>query len=87
MKTGEGGRVDPSQEVSNGWRGTGLFDQAEGAVIPPRHVDGLIEQAEGEHDWQMGAAVEFNPDFAICDIDLGRHIDEVAEDLAGLTSL
>src|SRR5215472_16881911 len=63
----------------------GLFDQAEGAVIPPRHVDGFIEQAGGEHDWQMGAPVEFNPDFAIRDIDLGRHIDEVAEDLASLS--
>src|SRR5215472_18744279 len=38
-----------------------------------------------EHDWQMGAAVEFNPDVAIRDIDLGRHVDEVAEDLASLS--
>jgi hypothetical protein len=34
----------------------------------------------------MGAPIEFHPDFVVGDIDLGRHIDEVTEDLAGSTA-
>jgi hypothetical protein len=33
----------------------------------------------------VGSPVESNCDFAICDNDLRRHIDEIAEDLAGLS--
>jgi hypothetical protein len=33
----------------------------------------------------MGAAVEAHSDFAFGDDDIGAHIDEVAEDLAGLS--
>ena len=33
----------------------------------------------------MGAAVEAHSDFAFGDDDIGGHIDEVAEDLAGLS--
>jgi hypothetical protein len=34
----------------------------------------------------MGAAVEAHPDFVLGDGDVGRHVDEVWEDLAGLAS-
>ena len=67
--------------------GRSLFDQAKGPSVPPRHLNGLIEQAGGEHNWQVSAPVEFDPDFIVRDIDLGRHIDEVAEHLAGLSIL
>jgi hypothetical protein len=33
----------------------------------------------------MGSPVESNCDFAICDSELRWHIDEIAEDLAGLS--
>ena len=52
-----------------------LFDQ---------NGNGLIEQARGQHDGEMGAAVEAHGNFGWRGGDIGRHVDQVAEDLARL---
>ena len=60
------------------------MDEAEGIVVPPGDGNRFVEDSGGEDDGQMGAAMEAHPDFAIGDGDVGRHVDEVAEDLARL---
>ena len=62
-----------------------LLDQAEGAAIPPRDGDGFVDEARGEDDGQVGSSVEAHRDLAFGDGDVGRHVDEVAEDLARLS--
>jgi hypothetical protein len=61
-----------------------LLDEAEGLVVPPRNCDGFIEEARCEDDGEMGAAMEAHRDFVLGNGDIGRHVDEIAEDLAGL---
>src|ERR1700690_10206 len=60
-----------------------LLDEAEGAAIPPRDGDGFVDEAGGEDDGQVGATVEAHCDLGFGDGDIGWHVDEVAEDLAG----
>ena len=62
-----------------------LLDEAERAAIPPRDGDGFVEQSGGEDDGQVSASVEAHRDLALGDGDVGRHVDEVAEDLARLS--
>ncbi len=57
-----------------------MLDEAEGIVVPPGDGNRFVEDSGGEDDGQMGAAMEADPDFAIGDGDVGRHVDEVAED-------
>ena len=61
------------------------MDQAECAAIPPWDYDGFVDEARGENDWEVGTTVEAHPDLTFGDGDIGRHIDEIAEDLARLT--
>src|SRR5207244_5374967 len=65
------------------WRS--LLDQAECAAIPPWDYDGFVDEARGENDWEVGTTVEAHPDLTFGDGDIGRHIDEIAEDLARLS--
>ena len=60
------------------------MDQAEGAAIPPRDGNGFVDQTAGEDDGQVGSSVKAQRDLALGDGDVGRHVDEVAEDLARL---
>ena len=53
--------------------------------MPPRDGDGFIDEAGGKDDRQVCAPVEAHGDFPFRDGDVGRHIDEVAEDLASLS--
>jgi len=53
-------------------------------LFHPRNVDGFIEKAGCENDRQMGAAMELHGDFVVGDGYVGRHVDEIAEDLARL---
>ena len=62
-----------------------LLDEAEGAAVPPGDGDGFVDEAGGEDDGEMGAAVEAHADLAVGDGDVGGHVDEVAEDLARLS--
>jgi hypothetical protein len=62
-----------------------LLDQAERAAIPPRDSNGFVDESRGEDDGQVGASVEAYRDFAFGDGDVGRHVDEVTEDLARLS--
>jgi hypothetical protein len=59
-----------------------LLDEAERAVIPPRDRDGFVEQSAGEDDGQVGSSVEAHRNLAFGDGNVGRHVDEVTEDLA-----
>ena len=52
--------------------------------MPPGDGDGLIDESGGEDDGKMGAAVEADPDLVVGDGDIGRHVDEIAKDLACL---
>jgi hypothetical protein len=52
--------------------------------VPPRDRDGFIDETGGEDDREVCAAVEAHPDFVFGDGNVGRHVDEVAEDLARL---
>ena len=58
------------------------MNQAEAAPVPPRDRDGFIDKTGGEDDWQMCTAVEAHLDFVLGDGNVGRHVDEVTEDLA-----
>jgi hypothetical protein len=60
------------------------LDQAEAAPVPPRDRDWVIDETGGKDDRKMCAAVEAYPDFVLGYGDVGRHVDEVAEDLARL---
>jgi len=58
--------------------------EPQGSAVPPRDFDGFIEQSGGENNGKMGAAMEPHRDFVLGDGDVGRHVDEIAEDLACL---
>src|SRR5438105_15665317 len=62
-----------------------LLDEAEGAAIPPRDGNGFVDESGGEDDGQVGSSVEAQGDLALGDGDVGRHVDEVTEDLARLS--
>ena len=47
-------------------------------------MDGFVDETGGEDDGEVGAAVEAHPNFGFGDGDASGHVDEVAEDLAGL---
>ncbi len=57
----------------------------EGSAVPPWDGEGSIDETRGEDDWEMGTPVESHPDFVFGDGDIGRHVDEIAEDLARLS--
>ena len=59
------------------------MDAAEATAVPPRDYDGFIDETGGDHDGKMGAPVESDW-FIFSNGDVGRHVDEVAEDLACL---
>ena len=61
-----------------------LFDKFELQSLPPRNRDGLLEEIGSKNDREVCAAVEANCDFMPGDGDVGRHIDQVPEDLTGL---
>src|ERR1700675_140600 len=61
-----------------------LLDEAERTAVPPGDGDGFVDEAGGEDDREVGAAVEAHADLALGDGDVGGHVDEVAEDLARL---
>ena len=61
-----------------------MLYEAERVAVPPWDGNGFIEDSGGEDDGKMGAAMEAYPDLAVGDGDVGRHVDEVAEDQAGL---
>jgi hypothetical protein len=61
-----------------------MLDEAKGIAVPPGDGNRFVEDSGGEDDGQMGAAMEAHADFAIADRDVGRHVDEVVEDQAGL---
>ena len=58
-----------------------LLDEAERATIPPRDGNGFVDQAGGEDDGQVGSSVEAHRNLGFGDGDVGRHVDEVTEDL------
>ena len=62
-----------------------LLDEAERATIPPRDGNGFVDQAGGEDDGQVGSSVEAHRNLGFGDGDVGRHVDEVAEDLTRLS--
>lgn len=53
--------------------------------MPPWDGDWFVDQTAGENDRQVGASVEPHLDLALGDGDVGRHIDQIAEYLAGLS--
>jgi len=61
------------------------LDEAERAAIPPRDGDGFVDETGREDDREVGASVEAHRDLAFVDGDIGRHVDEVTEDLARLS--
>ena len=61
-----------------------LFDQAKRQAVPPRDGNGFVDQAGGEDDGQVGSSVEAHRNLGFGDGDVGRHVDEVAEDQARL---
>src|SRR5512136_2964982 len=61
-----------------------VVDEAERLGVPPRDGNGFVEDSGGEDDGEVGAAMEADGDFAVRDGDVGGHVDEVAEDEAGL---
>ena len=61
-----------------------LVDQAERTALPPWHQDGLVDESGGEDHWKMGATVEAHCDLVSGDGDVCRHVDQIAEDTAGL---
>src|SRR6202158_6318823 len=64
---------------------SGLLNEAERAVVPPRDGDGFVEQSGGKDDGQVGASVGAHRELACRDGDVGRHVDEVTENLARLS--
>src|SRR5205085_7463593 len=64
--------------------GGGLFDESEREAVPPGDWEEFVEESGGEDDWQMGTTVEADGDLFATDGNIGGHVDEVAEDLAGL---
>jgi len=58
--------------------------EPQGSAVPPRDFDGFIEQPGGENNGKMGTAMESHRDFVLGDGDFGRHVDEIAENLARL---
>jgi hypothetical protein len=64
--------------------GEPLLKEPQGSAVPPRDFDGFIEQPGGENNGKMGTAMESHRDFVPGDGDFGRHVDEIAENLARL---
>ena len=62
----------------------GLAAQREPGAIPPRHRGRLPEDLGAEHDRYVRSAVEGHRDLLRRDLDGRGHVDEVAEDPAGL---
>ena len=60
------------------------MEEAQRAAVPPRDYHRFIEESRGEDDGEMGAAMETHGDFIFGDGDIGGHVDEITEDLAGL---
>src|SRR5215467_9255363 len=62
-----------------------LLDETQGQAVPPGDRRGFFEEIGIQDNGQMGSAVETDSDFPIGNCDIGRHIDEVAKDLACLS--
>jgi hypothetical protein len=67
--------------------GRRLFDKSELESLPPRNRNRFVAEVGSKNDREVGAAVEANRDFALADADIGRHVDQVPEDLTGLRIL
>ena len=52
-------------------------------IVPPRNRGGFITVTGGNQQWVVGALGEGDFDPVLLDVDLGRRVEEVAEDLAG----
>jgi hypothetical protein len=64
--------------------GEPLLKEPQGSAVPPWDFDGFIEQPGGENDGKVRTAMESHRDFVLGDGDFGRHVDEIAENLARL---
>jgi len=61
-----------------------LLEEPKGAALPPGHFDRFVEESRGENDREVSSAMEPQRNFVVCDGDVGRHVDQIAEDLACL---
>src|SRR5271166_3737293 len=62
-----------------------MSSQPQLQTVSPRDRDRFVKQSGGEEDGQVGTAVKADLDFAIRDGDVGRNVDQIAKDLAGLS--
>lgn len=61
-----------------------LFDEPQEPTTPPWDADRVAEEARGQHDREVGAAMEAYANFLVGDGDVSGHVDEVTGDLARL---
>ena len=76
--------LNPDELVWNDMKRTGTARRplAKGRCCRTTYV--FVEESGGENDGQVSASMEADGDSAVGDVDVGGHVDEVAEDLSGL---